>query len=351
MELIKDDVLQVDSINGLTVETQKTITEAFMPFATQFAEWKEKALQIEVNDPSQVDLMKKAGEARKAIKKIRTAADSKKDELKEESNKYNKAVQEVRNRIWKECEEIEAHLEKQEKFKELYEAKVLAERTAARMDRLKEFPEVTSTMIAGMTDEMFEITLTGLITKRDKGIEDARIAEEQRQAAAKAEAERLEAQRIENERLKAEAEAREKQIAEERAKAEAERKAIEDKARKEREAAAAEAKRIQDQKDAELKKEREAREKVEAEMRAKQAEEARIKREKEEKAAAEEKARIAAEKKAAKAPDKAKLTEMINVLSLGVPELKSQESKEVYNDILAKFHAFKDWAGKKIEAL
>jgi len=352
------EILQVDAINGLALTTKQAITEAFMPFAVQFAEWKEKALQIEVNEPTQVELMKQASEARKAIKNIRNRANDVKDELKAESLKYNSAVQEVRNKIWVACEAIEARLEKQEKFKELYDARVLAERTAQRMDRLKEFPDVSSAMISGLTDDMFEITLTGLITKRDKDIEDERIAEEARQAEIKAEEARKEAQRIEFERLKAENEAKELELAKQREEAEKERikqQAILEAERKKadelletqrKQAAAAKAK--QDEILAKQKAEndrliREAKEKEQAEaLRLKEIEDKKI---------AEEKERIAAEKKAAKAPDKSKLKLAIDGIYLPEPELKEQESKAVYSVITARFEGFKTWALSQIETL
>jgi hypothetical protein len=178
METIQNtpEILEVDSINGLAVKTKTDIQEAFLPFAQQFAEWKEKAATIVVTDIFQTDLMEQAGEARKAIKKIRTAVEKKKDELKEDSLRYGKAVQEIRNRIWKECEEIESHLEAQERFKELHDAKLLAERTNARMDRLKDFADVTSSIVAGMTDDQFESFLGGLVADRDKKIEGERLA-------------------------------------------------------------------------------------------------------------------------------------------------------------------------------
>ena len=350
------EILEVDSINGLSVKTKTDIHDAFLPFANQFLELEEKALSINVTEPSQTDLMSQARIARLALVKVRTGADAKRKELKAESIKYGNAVQDVYNKIEAKVSAIEAHLEKQEKFKELYDAKVLAERTAARMEKVQEFPDVTRAMIENLTDDMFETFLAGLIAKREKEIEDARIAEEQRIAALKAEEERKETERKEMERLKLENEAKEKEIAEQRKAAEAERlkqQAILDAERKkadelletQRKQAEAEKKK----QDEILAKQKAENDRLQAEIKRKEAEEALIKKQQQEKAAAEERARIAAEKKAAKAPDRDKLIKWLDECLLGFTPSVGADAHKVACEIQKKFEGFRVWAKEQIE--
>jgi hypothetical protein len=182
-ELIEiPEVLNVESINGLAVSTRNAILEAFAPFVKDFNEWEKKAAEIQVTDVSQTDLMKVARESRLALVKVRTGADKVRKDLKEESNRYNKAVQEIYNKFESKITAIEEHLEKQEKFKELIEAQERAEKIAARMDRCKEFPDVTSEMVIHLSDEMFETFLNGLINEKNQReeAEKKRIEEEEK---------------------------------------------------------------------------------------------------------------------------------------------------------------------------
>lgn len=173
------EILQVDSINGLEISTREAIQKAFLPFAEQFAEWKEKAKEIVVTDISETDKMKAAGEARKAIKKIRTGADAVRKSLKEDSLKYGKAVQEVYNKIESEATPIEEHLEKQEKFKELEEARQRQILIAERMDLLKDFPNVTSEMVINLDEDNFQVFLSGLLDQKSKREEAERKEQEE----------------------------------------------------------------------------------------------------------------------------------------------------------------------------
>lgn len=168
-------------------------------------------------------------------------------------------------------------------------------------------PELDRSNFENMTDDVFEVFYKGIEKQYQDRIEAERKVEEERIAKEKAEEEAREQQRLENLRLKAEAEAREKQLAEERAKAEEERKAIEEKARK-------------------------------------LAEELEQKRLAEEKAKKEELARLEAEKKEAenlsKAPIKNQLSAWVNSFELP----KTNVNNELSQDIKAKFEAFKKWS-------
>ena len=197
-------------------------------------------------------------------------------------------------------------------------------------------PELDRSNFENMTDDVFEVFYTGIEKQYKDRIEAERKIEEERIAREKAEEEAREQQRLENLRLKAEAEAREKQLAEERAKAEAERKAIEEKARKERE----EAERL-----AQIEREKQQAIIIaEQEKARKLAEELEQKRLAEEKAKKEELARLEAEKKEAenlsKAPIKNQLSAWVNSFELP----KTNVNNELSQDIKAKFEAFKKWS-------
>jgi len=75
------------------------------------------------------------------------------------------------------------------------------------------------------------------------------------------------------------------------------------------------------------------------------------KKEAEIKAAAELKAKQQAEEKAAKAPDKEKLIEFIEMLTIEIPKLKTKEAEIIANEINTKFIGFRNWAKKEAEKL
>jgi len=181
--IVAPETLNVDALNGLSVNTRNSILEAFKPFAMQFDEWEAKANQIQVTDVSQTDLMKAARESRLALVKVRTSADKVRKELKADATQYNKAVQDIYNKLEAKISSIEEHLEKQEKFKELVEAQERQAKIAERMDRVKEFPAVTSEMVINLSDEMFETFVGGLKAQKEAAekAEAERVAQEKRE--------------------------------------------------------------------------------------------------------------------------------------------------------------------------
>jgi hypothetical protein len=86
---------------------------------------------------------------------------------------------------------------------------------------------------------------------------------------------------------------------------------------------------------------------LEDELKAKQEAERKAKEEADKKEAE----RIAAEKKAAKAPDKEKLINMVESISMSIPELNDATSIAISNVINAKFESFKSWAKSQIESI
>lgn len=176
---------EITSINGVSVETKELINAAFNPFAAQINEWKELVAKLKVTSVEQVDEMKQARDGRLALQKVRTGADKKRKELKEESNKYNKAVQEVYNWIESEIKPMEEYLELQEKFKEVQEAKMKAERLIERQKELAQWDySDTFTDLLNMPEDTystFKIGVEGAYNARiesERKAEEARIAEE-----------------------------------------------------------------------------------------------------------------------------------------------------------------------------
>jgi fused signal recognition particle receptor len=326
----KNELIVIVDDSQLETATRETLLASFEPFLLQAKEWREKAQALIVTDATQLTEKKQAREGRLALKKIRNDADKTRKLLKEDSNRYGKAVQGIYNVIEALIVPIEEHLEKQEKFAEIAEANRKEALHNERVALLQPYGvEYAAYDLRNMSAEAFAQLLDGSRLAHENKLAEAARIEEEKIAALKAEQERIEAQRLENERLKKEAEAQQIQLAKEREQAESERKAIEEKSKKEREEAALLAKIEADKQAAILKAEREEREKVEAELKAKQQAEADQK-------AAEEKQRIADEKaakKLASAPDKDKLAILVMQLEkLVYPDVTSDEAKQIVKD-------------------
>jgi hypothetical protein len=324
-EEIKNELLQVVETSGLEQQTSNYIKEKFLPFFEQTEQWKKKANELIVTDVSQVHEMKMARTARLALKEIRVNADKTRKELKEDSLRYGKAVQGVYNVIEYLITPIEKHLQEQEDFIVIQEAKRKAELKSVREMELQPFAEFVPIGLnfGDMSEDDYQKTLNGAKLQLQQKIEAEQKAEAERLAKEKQEAEERERVRIENEKLKAEAEEKERLFQQERAKADAERKALEEKARKDK----AEA-------DAKLQAEKEAKEKLEKELRAKAEAERKEKIELAAKEAAELKAKQEADRKAKSAPDKAKLIDIaVKIDNFELPDVKSEEAKSILIDV------------------
>lgn len=180
--------LSIIDTMGLEKQTAVAIRNSFEPFIRQVYEWKTKAMELVVTDVTQTDLMQAARESRLALKSIRVQADKVRKALKEDSNRYGKAVQTVYNSIESIITPIEQHLEQQERFKEVQEALVKAK---LYQERTAEAAEVMEYMPAGirledLTHEDYNRLLNGARLQRKEAIEQAereRLEEEAKQAA------------------------------------------------------------------------------------------------------------------------------------------------------------------------
>lgn len=336
----------------VSLETQENLKEIFNPFFDQAQQWKEKADGLVVSDSGQVELIKQAREARLALKNIRVDVEKKRKELKEESLRKGKAIDGMANVIKYLIQPIEKHLQDQEDFPKIQEAKIKAQLKEDRQNELSKYEIDTSFF---QLDEMDEESYLQLL-------ENSRIAYEEK----KKEQQRLENLKIESERLDAIERKREIEIAPYASfigdtrivlrdmtdadyksllsnlkKAKSDHEAEQNRIREENQKLKAEQeklrianeKKLQKQKkenEAKLKKEREAKEKIEAELKAKRDAEnkAELARRKE----AEDKAKK--EKEARLAPDKQKLQELAKtIVDINLPEVKSEEAKNILKSV------------------
>lgn len=271
--IVENELELVVSETLVQPDVQQMLLDRFTPFLEQAKDWKERAESLVVTDISQTREMKMAREARLALRELRISADKLRKELKEDSLRYGKAVQGVYNVIEAAITPIETHLEKQEKFKELFELKQREELRVLREELVKDVREyvISNINLGEITEDDFQMLLTGAQLQK-KAAEDAKAKEEaERIEREKAEAEERERLRIENERLKKEADEKEKERQAELDRLEYEmRKAniAAAKAKKEAEQKAAEAKAEADRIAAKLKEKEEAEAKAEADRQA-----------------------------------------------------------------------------------
>lgn len=333
--------------SGLEHETAVSLQEAFAPFKEQADKWLAKAKTLVVTDESQKHEMKEAGVARKALKEIRVNVEKRRKELKEDSLKKGKAIDSAAAYLKGLIEPIESHLEEQEKFAERKEAERKAQLKDSRTSALAEYGvDATFYDLANMPEDIYQNLFEQTKKAHDDKIEAERKAEEARnEAERQAEIERAEREekqsifrkrqleiaplkqftsfeltlettaedfkialdsakfakdaheaeqaRIaeENERLKREADEKERQLREERLRAEEfaqkEREENERKLAEQKAQAEAKAKREREEQEKKLAEERAERERVERELKEKQEAEERAKREERERAEAE----------------------------------------------------------------
>lgn len=183
----------------LAQENVQALVEAFGgPFDTA-GEILSTYSQIVVDDESQVELMKQARENRLALKKVRTAVENKRKELKEDSLRTGKAIDGIAKYIKDSIVPAEEYLERQEKFAEIKEAERRLIRLTERTEKLKQFCDNPGRYeyLADMTDDEF-----------DRVLKDEREAYELKKA-------QVEAYEREQERLRLEKEAEDARIREE----------------------------------------------------------------------------------------------------------------------------------------
>ena len=255
-----NEVSEVLRISGVNNETKLTINNTFNSFFENVQVWINRAKDIEVTDENQTAEMEHARNIRLKIREIRIEADKVRKLMKDESLRYNKAVQGVYNILEYMIKPVEDDLMKKEKFVEIKEQERKDALAEARVSEMLEYIDLGYVPDGYDYGEMAEEDYKRLLTmgKKMKHEAEKEVNEIEAKRLKEEEAKRKEDERIraENEHLKKEADEREKAEKVQRAKEAKERKVIEDKARKEREDLEAKAQ-----------VEREAKEKLEADNR------------------------------------------------------------------------------------
>lgn len=144
----------------ITGELQTSLLEKFLPFYEQAKEWNDKAKALKITSVAQTTEMKEARVARLALVKVRTGL----DDARKKMNADDKARIDARNGIAKFLTGLivptEEHLEKQEKFIELENARLTAEKKAQRTELLLPYGEIPAYIdLATMPDELFDTLL------------------------------------------------------------------------------------------------------------------------------------------------------------------------------------------------
>lgn len=171
---------------GVAESTEVALLDALEPFYLQAKEWEAKAKELVVTDVSQVELMKDADIARKAVKKIRTSIEGRRKELKEDSLKMGKAIDSAANLLKALIEPIETHLELQATFAERVEAERKAKVKGERDALLQPLGVNTDHFnLADMDEATFADLLNDKQNAYNQRIEDERRAKEQEELKAK----------------------------------------------------------------------------------------------------------------------------------------------------------------------
>jgi len=203
-EVMKPNALAV-RIDGEKLGTlAESIKAAFLPLVEQRDTILMQARDIVVHDATEVTLMQKAGDARKALKRIRTTAEAARKKFKDDFLRGGRAIDGIAASVMAPCEAEEDRLAAQEEFAVRVEAARKAKLKAEREKELGQYLGIQTALydLANMPEDRYQSLLMTSWAEADAK-HDAEVK------AAKA-AERLEAARVaeeavmkaENERLR-----------------------------------------------------------------------------------------------------------------------------------------------------
>jgi hypothetical protein len=381
--------------------------QAYAPYMDKVTELSKVLTEINAEDPSPADVIK-ARDARLALVRNRTATNKKKDEDKKDLLAEGSFIQSLNNLVESRSKMIEADFEKIEKHAELKEKERRDKLKAERLEVLSEFPELETGYydLGTMSDDAFN----GLVAGQRALAKQKQQEEEERLENERIENERLEKERqdreAENEKIRKQNELQGARLAEllpynpyggrvdmltlwaldekDYKKILKEKKAAFDKAEKDRLQAEADKEAEEKQKREDLDKKVKGyvarlikegfevisdiptikdpysdskytipRNVLEAytDDTFQQALENIQFKIKESKAAKEEQDAKDAAEKLAKSSDKEKITTAVNGMNMPVIVIKGKRSKEVWDEINAKFNGFKNWAVKQADQM
>jgi hypothetical protein len=342
MENLPIEVLQI--AKNVNVEKRIEVQNVLNSVFNGVSKMREQLDSVVVLDENDKINMKIANTIRLGVRNVRLDAEKTFD-LKRADVQAQMLSYKTEDSLWLKAKqtmqiltkEIEEQARWKEETKKRHDEEQKEIEVQKRIQRVFKYaPEISRTEIENMSNETFEIYANGIEKAYKDKIEAERLEAERIEKARIEHLKMVEAQRLENEKLKAEAEAKEKQLEQERAKAYAEKKAIEAKAEKEKADALTK-----------FNAEKEAKEKLQAEINAKLQAEEKAKKELEAKILEEQKAAQKEAEKLAKAPIKKQLTIWVNSFELP-PFATENKTCELIFD---KFESFKLWAQKEVDTI
>lgn len=166
---------------GLETSQSDNLMKSYAGFYQDAKKVVDEVRSIVVTSEDQVELMKKAKEGRKRLKDIRVEVEKTRIKLKEQSLREGKAIDGMAHVLKALIIPVEEHLEKQEKFAELKEAKRLSDRFAERVEKLSKYvDDVSLYNLTTMSDEAFESLLISSKSSFDAKIEAQKKADDER---------------------------------------------------------------------------------------------------------------------------------------------------------------------------
>lgn len=182
--------------SGIEKPDQEKLNLLFLPFFDQAQGWMAIAKTLVVTSEDQVAEMKKADNARLALKSIRGAIERTRKQIKEYSINYGRAVDGVAKKLTEAIQPIEDYLYDQAKYGEIQELKRKQKLGEDRLVELQQYDFQYSTgfHLDEMDEEMYANLLAGC-----KLAYENRIAQERQAEQDKAEEERK--RQLENDRI------------------------------------------------------------------------------------------------------------------------------------------------------
>lgn len=222
-----NNITELIKSSQLEESTALVLSSNFLEFETQASKWLDEAQTLIVTSVEQKKEMKLARETRLKLRDVRVSVEKTRKNLKEDSLRYGKAIDAVAKLLKDKLEKAEAHLQEQEDFIKIQEAKEREELRVRRTEELSAFNVDCSYIdLANMNQLAYEQLLNSSELAYHANIEAEKRAEEERIEREQREADEQNRLRLENEKLRKEAEERERIQAEERR--ESERKMAEE---------------------------------------------------------------------------------------------------------------------------
>lgn len=275
---------QIAQRSGLTQEAAHQIAQTFVPFVADAGAISREAEGVVVTSVGQKAEIKKSRDLRLKLRSVRIGVEKNRKDLKDESLRRGKLIDDLSNHVKGLIEPVETRLDEQEKIAERQEAERVAKIVKERQDALRPFCEPAVLASHANLADLHEADFASLLNtykaahqhraeqaqrdereRAERQAETARLNAENDRIARELEQEKAKAREAE-ERALAETRRLQQQMEREHAERAADQRRLDEEARREREAAERQA---QAEHEAALKVERD---KTEAQRRAAQQE-------------------------------------------------------------------------------